>query len=178
MAIKKAGKILIGCVVVVVIVAILIALFSGFIIKRLISGAIKEKTGVEVNVNDLEKGQLSYTDPNTGQTLNIGENTIPANFPNNFPIYPGSTVTSSLSGNEGEKNNGFWLTLTSDDSEEKVIAYYKENLDKNGWKSESSEGTGSGTNWAISKGNLSGYLTISTVNEKTSILIVLGDVNQ
>jgi|SRR5581483_4219135 len=171
MVIKTFGKIAIGCFVILIILAILLAVFGKGIIKKIITGAIKEKTGVEVNVNEIDKDKLSYTDPRTGQTLNIGENKIPDNFPSDFPIYKGSAVTSSLTGKD------FWLTLTTTDDENKVISYYKENLEKNGWKIQNGSGN-DGTNWIVSKNNLSGYLTITKGDSQTSILIVLGEVNQ
>src|SRR5258706_151443 len=95
-------------------------------------------------------------------------------FSKGFPIYPGSTVTSSLSGDQGGKS-GFWLTLTTKDAESKVASYYGSNLTTNGWKAEATSGNGTGTNWAVSKGNLSGYVTVNNSDNLTSILIVLGE---
>lgn len=174
MVIKRLGKIFVGCIGIVILLVILGAIFSGVIIRKLISGAISQKTGITVNVDNASQGKLTYTDPKTGATLNIGSNKIPADFPTDFPVYPGSTVTSSLSGNQNGQGNGFWLTLTSKDAEDKVASYYQTNLAANGWKAETTNGAGVGTNWAVSKGTLSGYVTVSTADNLTSILIVLG----
>ncbi len=174
---KRIGKILIGCFVILIVIAILGAIFGGIIIKKLISGVVQQKTGVQVNIDDINKGKLTYTDPKTGQTLNIGSNKIPDNFPKDFPIYPESTITSSLSGNAAEKNSGFWLTLTTNDNTNKVTSFYKENLETNGWQTQTTAGSQNGTNWAVTKKNLSGYITITTADNQTSILIVLGEQN-
>lgn len=171
---NKIVKIGIGCLVILVILAILGALFGGIIIKKLISGAIQQKTGVSVNLNNIDQGKLSYTDPKTGAKLNIGENKIPSDFPSDFPVYPGSNVTSSLSGNQNGQGNGFWLTLTTNVSTDKVVSYYESSLKTNGWTAQATTGAGVGTNWAVSKGSLNGYLTVTNSNNQTSILIVLG----
>lgn len=162
---KKIKRILIGCFLIVIILVVLGAVFSGIIIKKLITGAIREKTGVQVNVDNLQQGKLSYVDPKTGASLNIGSNKIPDTFPKDFPIYPNSTVTSSW------VSNNFELTLTTKDNIDKVISYYQENLKSNGWTTQAS---GTNGNWIVSKTNLNGFLTINNSNNLTSILIVLG----
>ena len=177
MVVKRIGKILLGCFTIIVILTILGAIFAGTIVKKIITGAIKEKTGVQVNIDNSKKGNLTYTDPKTGQTLNIGGNKIPDNFPKDFPIYEGSSVTSSLAGDKNkEGSSGFWLTLTTNDKKDKVISFYNENLIKNGWKTQNTQETGENTNLAVTKNNLSGYITIAAVNNQTSILIILGEV--
>jgi len=39
----------------------------------------------------------------------------------------------------------------------------------NGWKTDATTGSGTGTNWAVSKNNLSGYVTVSNSENVTSI---------
>ncbi len=173
----KAAKIAIVIVAVLILIGILVRLFAGVILKKIMSGAIQQKTGVETNLNDIQNGKLEFTDPKTGAKLNIGGNKIPTDFPKDFPIYPGTTVTSSLSGNQTGNGNGFWLTLTTDDSTEKVTSFYESNLKTNGWTLNTTQGAGVGTNWVVSKDKLSGYLTIDRPQDQnqTSILIVLGN---
>ncbi|HWA51732.1 MAG TPA: hypothetical protein VG895_01600 [Patescibacteria group bacterium] len=170
---RSIKRFLVGCLLIVVILIILGLIFSGVIIKKVITGAIQQKTGVSVNVDNNNKS-LTYTDPKTGQTLSIGNNKIPDNFPKDFPIYPGSSVTTSLSGNQNGQGNGYWLTLNTKDSVDQVISYYKTNLQTNGWSYQDTTGSGVGTNWVVSKNDLSGYMTIETLNNQTSIIIVLG----
>src|SRR5258708_5032452 len=173
---KKFKNIGCGCLLILIVFAIIGAIFGGIIIRKLISGAIQQKTGVQVNVDNINQGKLTYTDPKTGAKLNIGENKIPDDFPKDFPVYPGSSVTSSLSGNQNGQGNGFWLTLSTNDTADKVMAFYQENLKTNGWTTQTTTGAGIGTNWAVSKGTLTGYLTIDRPQNQnaTSILIVLG----
>jgi hypothetical protein len=166
MATKRKKKILIIILLIFLAAVILGAIFSKVIIKKLVTQTIKEKTGIEVDGN-LDKTKLVYKDPKSGQILNIGENKVPDNFPKDFPTYPNSTITSSLTG------NGFWLTLTTSDSEESVISFYESNLKLNGWKIEKPQKE----NWTVSKNTLSGFLTITKTNNLTSVLIVLGENN-
>lgn len=175
----KAAKIAIGCLVVLVILGVIFSLFAGVVAKKLIGGAISQKTGVQTNLDDIQNGKLSFTDPKTGVKLDVGTNKIPGDFPKDFPVYPGTKVTSSLSGNQNGQSGGFWLTLSTSDTPDKVTSFYETNLKTNGWSADSTTGTGMGTNWAVSKGNLSGYLTVSREKDdsETTILIVLGNTS-
>lgn len=179
MVLKRIGKIAIGCFGIIIILIILGVIFSGVIIQKLITRSVQDKTGVEVNVSDTNNSNLTYTDPKTGAKLNIGGNTIPENFPKDFPVYPNSTVTTSMSG------DGYWLSLTTTDSLSNVITYYQTNLSQNGWDTKATQGVGQ-TNWAVTKNDLTGYVAISTHSassgqanpNETSIVIVLGDVQE
>ena len=166
---ERLKKIGCGCLIILLILIILGFIFSGIIIRKLISGAIQQKTGVTVNINDLNKGNLTYTDPKTGAKLTIGDNKIPDNFPADFPVYPGSTVTTSQTG------NGFWLTLVTKDSVSKVSSFYQNNLKSNNWNPQITiQQTDTGAGWSVSKDNLVGTVVVETGDNQTSILIVLG----
>lgn len=177
----KVAKFAIGCLLVVVVLGVVFNLFAGTVAKKLISGAITQKTGVETNLDDIQNGKLTFTDPKTGAKLDVGSNKIPDDFPKDFPVYPGSKVTSTLSGGKSPStssgSSSFWLTLSTTDEVEKVTSYYETNLKTNGWSADTTLGSGgTGTNWAVSKDNLSGYLTVSKESgaNETTILIVLG----
>jgi hypothetical protein len=163
---KRLAKAGCGCLLIIIILIILGIVFSGQILKKLISGAITQKTGVVIQ--NLPSGSgLTYTDPKTGATLNINNNKVPDNFPKDFPVYPGSNITSSWTA------NNFELTLTTQDSLDKVSSYYKNKLEENGWKQELT----TANSWVVSKGKLTGFLSITTDKEKTSVIIILGDAS-
>ena len=186
---KKAGglpkivKIGLGCLIILIVLAVILAVGGTFLFKKfgisLLQKSIEQKTGLQTNLSDIQNGKITYTDPKTGAKLDVGSGTIPSDFPKDFPIYPDSKVISSLSGNQSGQGNGFWLTLASSDSVDKVKAFYETNLKSQNWTFEATIGSGSGTNWALSKGKLNGYLTIdkSTTEGETSILIVLGETD-
>lgn len=171
----KAVKIGLGCLIILAILVVLGGAVFATVIKRFLPGvlqsAIEQKTGVKTDIKDLEKGQFTFTDPKTGAKVDVGSGTIPENFPKDFPIYPGSKVTSSLSG------DGFWLTLSTPDAPDKVAAYYETALKANGWSTESSTAQTGGTNLVVKKDKLNGYLTVAKENDanETTILIVLGE---
>ncbi|HEX6977360.1 MAG TPA: hypothetical protein VF185_03315 [Patescibacteria group bacterium] len=177
----KIAKIALGCLAIFIILAVILSIAGVFLARKLGSAilqkSIQDKTGVQTNLNDIQNGKVSFTDPKTGAKLDIGGGSVPSDFPKDFPIYPGAKVTSSLSGNQTGTGNGFWVTLSTTDEVSKVQSYYETNLKTNGWNIESTIGSGSGVNWSLSKDKLNGYLTIdkSPTAGETSILIVLGE---
>lgn len=177
----KIVKIGLGCLIFLIVLGVILAILGGFLFRKLgsalVSKSIEQKTGIQTNLSDIEKGKVSFTDPKTGAKLDVGGGTIPADFPKDFPVYPGSKVLSSLSGNQSGQGNGFWLTLSTPDPVDQVKSYYETNLKANGWTFESTIGAGTGVNWTVAKGNLNGYLTIdkSSDTNQTAVLIVLGE---
>ena len=132
---------------------------------------------MKTNIEDLEKGKMSFTDTKTGAKVDVGTNEVPDTFPKDFPLYRGAKVTSSLSGAQAGKNNGFWLTMTTPDSADAVQSFYKSELGKNGWTIESTFTANQMTNQTVKKGSWSGSLSVGTSSEggETQIVIILGE---
>lgn len=154
MASKKV-KIALGCLVASAVVLIVLALIGGVLLKKIGS--------------NLEDGKISFTDPKTGATLNVGDGKLPENFPSDFPLYPNAKITSSLGG------NGYWLTLATDDPLPTVEKYYDVNLREKGWKVNQTSKEEEKISWTVSKNNLNGYLIIDTSEEQTTIVVVIGE---
>lgn len=171
----------IGCLVLLVVLGVVGSIVMKFFANRvgvgLLQGAIEKRTGVKTNLQDIEKGKMTFTDEKTGAKVDIGSGKIPDTFPKDFPIYPGAKVTSVLSGTEKGKSNGFWVTLSTADSLDKVSMYYKNTLKSKGWTETATYSTGDTSTQTVSKGNLSG--TVSATNaggsKETTIVIVLGE---
>lgn len=170
----------VGFLVIVILLSLASAFVGRFFAKRigtgLISGLIEKKTGVKTNIQDLEKGKMTFTDEKTGAKIEVGTGKIPDNFPKDFPIYPGAEVTGSLSGAQAGSKDGFWLTLSSKDAFDKVNGFYTTALKANGWTAESStiyiKDTTAET---VTKGTWTGTLTVTADSTKgTQIVIVLG----
>lgn len=188
MADKKAEKkstnplvfVGVGCLVLLVLVGIGSTVVMKFFAKKIGSGivekVIESKTGVKTNIQDLEKGKMTFTDSKTGAKVDIGANEVPDTFPKDFPIYSGAKVTSSLSGAQAGKSNGFWLTLSTPDASDKVVSFYKTELAKNGWTIDSTFTANDTTTQTISKGTWKGSLSIakSSSDAETQIVIILG----
>jgi len=170
----------IGCLVLLVLLglggAAVMKFFAGRIGKGVVEKAIETKTGTKVDLSGLDDGKMTFTDSKTGTKVDIGGNTVPDSFPKDFPIYPGANVTSSASNTGEDKKDGFWLTLTTADSPDKVNEYYKDELSKNGWTIESTFTANGMTSQAVKKGTISGSLSTgkTSTDAETQIVIVLG----
>lgn len=183
-AVKKGTNQLIfvgiGCLVLIVLFGLASSIFMKFFAKKvgigMLQGAIENKTGVKTNLSDLEKGKLSFTDPKTGSKVDIGTGKIPETFPKDFPIYTGAKVTSVMSGSEKGNNNGFWVTLSTSDSMDKVSTFYTNKLAENGWETTSNYSSGDTSTRTVTKGIYSGSIAItqSSDSKETEIMIILG----
>lgn len=164
----------IGCVALLFLIGAGSTIFFRFFAKKAIEGVIQNKTGV--NVSDVQNGKMTFTDTKTGAKVDIGSGKVPDNFPKDFPLYPGAKVTSALSGAQAGKNNGFWLTMSTPDSVDRVTAFYKSQLATNGWTIEATYTAAGTTTETMSKTGWSGSLAISSDNstKETQIVIILG----
>jgi hypothetical protein len=173
----------IGCLVLLVLLGVAGSIFVKFFAKNvgvgLLQGAIEKKTGVKTNLQDIEKGKMTFTDEKTGAKVDIGSTTLPDTFPKDFPVYPGAKVTGVLSGTQKGKSSGFWVTLTTSDSVDKVAAYYKTNLKANGWSTTATYAAGDTSTNVVEKGTLSGTVAVTkgTGSKETDIVIAIGDGN-
>ncbi len=87
----------------------------------------------------LVSGNRSLNLNQNGNSISVGGNvTLPANFPSDVPIYPGSKIKLATKSEKGE----FTVTLTTPDSQEKVSSYYKEQMASKGWLSDNVEALG------------------------------------
>jgi len=170
----------IGCLVLLVILGIMSSIVMRFFAKRvgvgLLQSAIESKTGVKTNLQDVANGKMSFTDTKTGAKMDIGSGTLPDTFPKDFPIYPGAKVVSALSGANNGKSNGFWVTLSTSDSQDKVASFYKGAFKAQGWTESASYSAANVNTETVTKGTWSGTVAISfdTSKKETDIVIVLG----
>lgn len=167
----------IGCLVLIVLIGLGITLGVRFARRAglgLLKGAIENRTGIKTDVNN---GSMTFTDTKTGTKVNVGSNSVPDNFPKDFPLYPGAKVTGSLSGAQAGKANGFWLTLTTPDAQSKVEEFYKTELSKNGWTVGQAMTAESTMTETVTKAPLNGTLAVSggASGSETQIVIVLGE---
>ena len=99
--------------------------------QRLFEEKAKEATGAdEVHVEENGKRvTLSQTDDaGGGAEIEVGrEARIPADFPKNIPIYPGSKIVAAVSMSEHGKR-GHLVTLSAEAPADDVVAYYKKRL--------------------------------------------------
>lgn len=171
----------IGCLVLLVLLglgsAIVMKFFANKIGSGLVEKAIESKTGVKTNIEDLESGKVTFTDSKTGSEVRIGTNEVPDSFPKDFPLYKNAKVTSSLAGSQAGNSNGFWLTLSTPDTKDAVLAFYKTELAKNGWSIDSTFTANDMTTQSVKKGTMKGTVAVgkSSSDEETQIAIILGE---
>ncbi len=168
----------VGCLVLIVLISIGSAVVGKFFAKKIVQGVIENKTGIDVS--DVEQGKVTFTDTKTGAKVDIGSGKVPDTFPKDFPLYPGAKVVSAMSGNESGSNSGFWLTMTTTDSLDKVEAFYKTQFATGGWTVSSTFTTEGTTSETVEKGQWSGSLAISedSSTKETQIVIILGQQEQ
>lgn len=177
----------IGCLTIVVLsllafgIAFRVAgkfLFSSFG-QGLLKKTIEDRTGIKVE-NGKNGETFSITNQKTGESVQLGEAQIPANFPKDFPLYPGATPAGSAVGSEKTTGKGFWLLLQSTDSLSKVTTFYTDQLEAKGWTIEETNTMTDGSTYSVKKDKLIGTVIISTDKKtaKTTILITLEPTNE
>jgi hypothetical protein len=171
----------IGCLVLLILLGIGSTLALHFFARKvgtsLLQSAIESKTGVKTNLQDIQNGKMSFTDTKTGETVDIGTGKLPDNFPVDFPQYPGAKVEGSLTGSQTGSSNGFWVTFSTPDAMDKVVAFYKTGFKNNGWNITGTMDVGSVTTYTVEKGSLEGTVAISADTDKkeTGIVVTLGN---
>jgi hypothetical protein len=170
----------IGCVGILVLAGIIMTVAGKVIFSKfgagLLQKGIESKTGVKMDLTGGKEG-ISFTDSKTGETVSIGEQKIPDNFPKDFPIYPGSKPAGTMSGSNTQKDSlGFWVVFSTDDSLEKVKAYYDKQLKSNGWTIENTMTIDKSATWGITKGDVTGSVVAGPGDNDTgsSITVMLG----
>ena len=177
----------IGCLVIVVLSLLSFGIAFAVAGKMVTTSAgqgmlkkfIEEKTGfLFENGKDGEK--FSLTNKKTGESMEVGEGTIPVNFPKDFPLYPGATPKGTAVGSDQSLGKGFWLLLESGDPLLKVVSFYDEQLEAKGWTVEAQQAIGDGSTYTVKKEKLAGNIIISTDTKqtKTTILITLEPTNE
>jgi len=136
-------------------------------------------TTSEGKVTYQEKGKDAGTVTVTGKdgktaTLSFNQNKIPADYPKDVPIYGGAKVVMSQTVSE---KNGRNLMLESSDAADQIADYYKKELDRNGWKTETTVATGGMHMLGANKDQKQIVIQITDSGDKRSIMQVLSDKN-
>jgi hypothetical protein len=176
---KKTSPLLfvgIGCLALLFLIGAGTTVILKFFAKSAIQGVIENKTGIKTNLQDAANGKITFTDTKTGAKVDIGSGKVPDTFPKDFPLYPGAKVTSAMSGAQSGQNNGFWMTMTTADSLDKVDAFYKAQFATSGWTISTTYTTGGTTSDTVEKGQWTGTLALSadSSTKETQIVIILG----
>lgn len=120
--------------IVLIVVAVLIGLsilgsiLTGLFAKNLLEGGLSGLTGGKAKV-DTNSGAVTITDKDTNATVSTTQK-LPDGFPKDVPVYEPSTIRFSAS----LTKNSYNVTLSTNDSPEKVKEYYTRELKQEDWQ--------------------------------------------
>ena len=169
-------KILIGCVGLLVILAIIMGSLGSVIFPKFVlyttKKALEKTAGIKL---DTEGKTMTIKDSKTGAEITVGEEKISSGFPKDFPLYPGAKVSGNISGAENKAGKGFWLIMTTVDTTDKVTAFYETNLPKSGWTVGNTMNIGTSSTWEVTKGDMTGAVIVAADEKEkgTSVVITL-----
>lgn len=176
---KKSNK---GLVIILIVVAVLIGLV---LVGRYVAKIIAQKaagsflSGVTGQKVDIGGGGKDITVKTDKGQLNIsGSGELPADFPKDFPVYPGAKVTGSFStagtGSESSSKGVSVVWETADDAA-KVGAYFKAELPKAGYTVTTDYSAADSTTLTFEKGPVSGFMGVTKGSDnKTAISVTIG----
>ncbi len=103
---------------------------SRYFAERSIEGSIEDATGGRVNV-DSDGGDVTIkTDDGTWTS---SDDSLPKDFPNDVPVYPGASIQGSIGTTSGSEGNGNYVGLESTDAFAVVVAWYQKEVAEKGW---------------------------------------------
>jgi hypothetical protein len=167
----------IGCIGILVLAGIIMTIAGKVIFSKfgagLLQKGIETKTGVKMDLTGGKEG-VSFTDSKTGEKVSIGEQKIPDNFPKDFPIYPGAKPSGTMSGSNSQKDSiGFWVVFSTNDSVDKVKAYYEKEFKSKGWAIDNTMTINNSMTWTITKGDLAGTTVVGLGDNDTGTMITV-----
>jgi len=110
----------------------------------------------------LVNGRRSLNFNQNGNSISIGGDVaLPANFPSDVPIYPGSKIKLATKSEKGD----YAVTLTTSDSQEKVANYYKEQMAAKDWVLDNEEALGE-------IGQMNGLGSFTKDSQKTNLAVL------
>lgn len=144
---------------------------EGKISSKLLSLFLSKTVGESVKVeNDGKK--ISF-DGKEGKFSYSAEGELPADFPSDFPLYPGAKLTSSWS-TSGDDGKGISVVWETGDSVDKVRNFYKEKLSSQGWKIDSEFAQEQMQTLSFEKDKVSGFVGLAKTDGKLTISVTLG----
>ena len=107
-----------------------------------------------------------------GEEVTIEESEgLPENFPADFPIYPDAQIENAFTskGEEIEAQSVIWMVQ---DSFKKVSEFYSTNLEKRGWKIDSTFESEDSVTFSIAKGAVQGFVGIGKGEDEFVVISV------
>ncbi|HTM49327.1 MAG TPA: hypothetical protein VL285_11615 [Bryobacteraceae bacterium] len=105
-------------------------------------------------------------------TMDVGGGKVPADYPKDLPVYENAKVIMVQSANE---KNMRTMVLESQDEVGKIVDFYKQGLESNGWKMEGTMSMGEVNMFTGVKDKRQAVIQIVSSPEKRTINQVLSD---
>jgi len=134
---------------------------------------IEQETGGNADVDVDADGSMQVKTEDG--TYNAGNNQLPEDWPEDAPIYAGSTIQFSGSANATTGQPGAAVVLSTADSAADVMTFYKGELKKQGWTVTSTMEAQGTTIMGATKGTRALSLMVGSTNGQTSITIGVGE---
>lgn len=123
--------------------------------------------GADVDV-DADGSMKIETDEGT---MDIGNSSLPADWPEDIGIYPGAKIAYSASVTTTPDKPGMAVVLQTSDSAADVNAYYKDQFESNGWEIVGSMNAGSSITMAAKKDGRVASVMIATADGQTTVTL-------
>src|SRR3972149_8124250 len=103
----------------------------GALLLGILSG-IGVKLAYDIVANQKGQTNLESPAPESQEEAPTSANSLPQNFPQDFPVYPNATLKTSWT-TQGELKEGISILWESADTPLKIADYYKKRLPELGW---------------------------------------------
>lgn len=130
--------------------------------------AMERLSGGEITV-DPDEGTTTLK--TSKGTLTTGGSHPPEHWPDDIPVYAGSTIQFSGSDDGSEGGVGMALLLTSDDDPSTITAFYTTRLKASGWTLGNTMKAGGSTVLLMTKDTKAVSITVTSAEGTTSIAI-------
>ena len=140
----------------------------------MIQNAVEQQGGTATVSDD---GKSMHVQTSEG-SMDIGNNTLPSDWPTDVPTYTGAQVVYSASVNPQTGQPGQAVVLQTTDSAQNVADFYKATLKKNGWNVTGTMQGGGTSVMTATKADRSVTVAISAAGELTSITLAIENGNK
>ncbi len=158
-----------------IVIGVLALVIIGFLMRDSLGLTHKVSVaGMNGEVTKKLDGSTTYT--NDYGTVTTGATKVPDNWPSDAPVYTNATVSQSTTSNM-MGTNGFQVTLTTSDSTQTILDFYKSKLTSSGWKSlypgQAITGTQAGANTTLmAKKDNRTFMLLITTNKDTGKQVI------
>ncbi len=140
--------------------------------ETMMERAIERSTGGDADVDFSDDGKMEVKTKDG--TFTTGQE-MPKDWPSDGPVYPGSEVQYSASVNPTNGKPGKALVLMTKDAPDVVNAYYKAELEKQGWTISNTAQVAGGMMMAGTKDNRVFSVMIAATDGRTTISVGVGE---